>query len=265
MDRVRIADVEICYQILGQGPPLVMVMGFTANMDWWPPELINELSSRFTLILFDNRGAGRSSSGNRVFSIRLFASDTAGLMETLGIGRAHLMGVSMGGMIAQEFALRHQRMLNRLVLCCTACGGIHTRLPKAEVLKIVAVRSNDIVEQTRRSMKVLYPPDFLSAHPEKFDQVIEAVSKAPITPANAKRQIMAIARHSTYRRLPGILRPTLIMTGSEDVLVPPSNSGLLAQRIPDSRLKVFEGAGHGFVGQYPLEVAEAVSEFLSHE
>ncbi|MCC6056186.1 MAG: alpha/beta hydrolase, partial [Desulfurococcaceae archaeon] len=107
MPKVRVGDIHIYYEILGQGEPLVMIMGRTGNLDWWDPRMISELKKYFTLILFDNRGTGRSEKGEKPFSIKLFADDTVGLMDALGIAKANILGISLGGAIAIEIALSY--------------------------------------------------------------------------------------------------------------------------------------------------------------
>lgn len=264
LERIRTDDIELCYSRAGSGPPLVMLMGLTANTDWWAPALVDRLACDFSLLMFDNRGAGRSSTGMRPFSVKQFADDTAGLMRGLGIERAHVIGVSMGGMIAQELALRWPGLVDRLVLCCTSCGGIHSTLPRFQAMKVLfRPRSDDVVEQALRSVPVLFPEPWLTEHPEIREQFAESVSQAPISRQNAQRQIRAVGRFNTYRRLPFIKQQTLVLCGLQDVILPPENSLVIARRIPGARLEVFEGAGHGFTSQCAEAVGDTASRFLN--
>ena len=105
MPKIKVNDIQIYYEGSGRGFPLIMVMGLGANLDWWDPRMIQELSKKFNLVMFGNRGAGRTDISNRRYTIKSFAEDTASLMDVFGIPRAHVIGVSMGGMIAQELAL----------------------------------------------------------------------------------------------------------------------------------------------------------------
>jgi len=265
MDSVRVGDIDVCFEVRGEGPPLLMIMGLTANLDWWPPELLEALEKRYRLILFDNRCAGRTPPGDGPFTMRQFARDTAGLMEALGVERAHVMGVSMGGMVAQELALNHPEKVDRLVLCCTFCGGVHAAMPGAGVLVKMARRSPDPEVQARRALSVLFSEEWLSEHTDTFENFLGRVSKAYMTPENARRQLGAVLRFNTYGRLGGIDVPTLIMCGSDDILVLPRNSRILASRMPDSRLREFTGAGHGFIHQCHEDVVAAVDSFLSED
>ena len=107
MQRVKVGDIEIAYREYGAGFPLVKIVGFASTMDGGDPELVAALADRFTVITFDNRGMGETGAGTRPFTVEQFAEDTAGLMDALGIESAHVFGISMGGFIAQELALRH--------------------------------------------------------------------------------------------------------------------------------------------------------------
>lgn len=239
MEKVRIGDIDICYDLIGDGPPLVMIMGYSANMDWWDPELIKALATSFGLLCFDNRGAGRTTAGVKRFSIKQFALDTAGLMDRLQIPRAHVIGVSMGGMIAQQLALDYPWKVDRLVLCCTAPGGIHTKLPRFRVTNRLAIRSRNPGRIARRIVDVLFPEAYLCEHPETYDRLLDVVSRAPIAPMSALRQALAVAWCSLYGRIPSIESRTLVLCGSEDVLAPPENSRVLARRIPGASLREF--------------------------
>ncbi len=122
MATVKVNDIEIDYELRGQGFFLVMIMGFAGNMQWWPPALVETLANHYRLLLFDNRGTGKTTSNGWCYSIQLMAKDTLGLMDALGIQQAHILGVSMGGMIAQEIALNDPERVRQLVLGFTACG-----------------------------------------------------------------------------------------------------------------------------------------------
>ena len=122
MAKVSVNGCELYYEVHGQGDPLVLIMGLRRNVEWWYRQ-IPALSEKFQVIAFDNRGAGRSDKPAMEYSIRLFADDTAGLMDALDISEARILGISMGGYIAQELALNYPTKVNSLVLGCTGCGG----------------------------------------------------------------------------------------------------------------------------------------------
>lgn len=262
MDKVTVGDIDICYRIEGEGHPLVMIIGLTANMDWWDPELIDKLSKRYRILLFDNRGAGRSGSSDGDYSMRQFADDTAGLMEAVGFDLAHVLGVSMGGMIAQELVLDYPERVDRLVLCATNCGGRESVLPDREVLTKLVDRTGTQDRLVRRFLSLMFPEEWLKENEAYFEDFKQRYLAAPATDENAAKQFMATARSSTCDRLPAIDKPTLVACGSEDVLIPAENSRILAKRIPGARLIEFEGAGHGFMNQCRKEFVESLTGFL---
>lgn len=119
MSKAKINDINIYYDVHGDGFPLVMVMGFLGNADCWDPRMLPALSAKFKVITFDNRGAGRTDVSDKQFSMRLFAEDTVGLMDVLNVPKAHVLGTSMGGMIAQELALNYPERVEKLILSST--------------------------------------------------------------------------------------------------------------------------------------------------
>lgn len=159
MPKVRVNDIQMFYEVHGEGFPLIMIMGLTGNTNWWDPRWIQTLSEKFKIIAFDNRGAGRTDISDREYSIKLFADDTAGLMDALGIPRADVLGISMGGMIAQEFVLNYPEKVKKVVLCSTHCGGAKSVQASEEVLgTLTADRSGVSVEEVARMTIPLFSP-----------------------------------------------------------------------------------------------------------
>jgi len=128
MSKAKINDINMYYDVQGDGFPLVMIMGFLGNADLWDPRMLPALADKFKVITFDNRGAGRTDVSDKEFSIRLLAEDTVGLMDVLNVPKAHVLGISMGGMIAQELALNYPERVEKLILSSTFCGGPHSIL-----------------------------------------------------------------------------------------------------------------------------------------
>lgn len=263
MKHAQVGDLNICYETRGEGPPLVLVTGLTANMDWWDPETVDELSRRYRVLTFDNRGAGRTETpGGGGITCAMMAEDTAGLMDALGIDRAHVVGVSMGGMIAQELALNHPEKVDRLVLCVTFCGGSNTVYASREVYRTLTDGSGTADDLIRRVLSMMFPAEWLAANEAHFDGFRERYLRAPCTPANTARQFMATTALDTYDRLPEIKAPTMVMCGSEDILIPPENSEIIASRIPGALLKRYPGSGHAFHTQLRHEFVKDLVEFL---
>jgi pimeloyl-ACP methyl ester carboxylesterase len=262
LQTARIGDVHICYRVSGEGDPLLLIRGFTASMEEWNPHFIEALSRKYRVLTFDNRGAGRTEAPPGEFSMKLFADDTAGLMAALGIDGAIVLGESMGGMIAQELALNHADLVKKLILCCTFCGGEEAVFPSVEVIEEMSDREGTPEEIVRRGLHLLFPEDWISGHPDKVESVVERATRFPVAEDNAERQFTAILGHSTYQRLSHIACPTLVCCGSDDVIIPPENSRILASRIPLAEEIVFQGAGHGFIEQCGETFTKRLMRFI---
>ena len=263
MEQVKVRDLDICCEVVGDGYPLVLIMGITANMDWWDPELVDELSKKYCVLRFDNRGAGRTVTPREgEFSCEQFADDTVGLMKAKGIERANILSMSMGGMIAQELALKYPERVNKLVLSCTFCGGKHTVQASDEVRQILMDQSGGREGLFDRVLKLMFPKDYLDANPDYVKGFKERFLRAPMRASNAMRQLMACVSINTYDRLPKILAPTLVACGADDILIPPQNSRILAERIPGAKLIEYPGSGHGFMSQLRETFSKDLLTFL---
>lgn len=250
MEQVAVRDLKICCKSVGAGYPLVLIMGFTANMDWWDPEFIDALSRRFHVVIFDNRGSGRTvTPDDGMFTCEMFADDTIALMNAKGIERANILGMSMGGLIAQELAIKYPERVNNLILACTFCGGQHMIQASDEVMKIMMDRSGGIDGLFDRTLKLMFTKDFLNVNENYVNNFKERYFRAPISDANTVRQFIACAKADTFNRLPEIKNRTLIATGTDDPLIPPQNSRILAERIPGAKLIEYPGCSHGFISQ----------------
>ena len=246
MARVNVNGCEFYYEVHGQGDPLVLIMGLRRNVEWWYRQ-IPALSQHFKVIAFDNRGAGRSEKPVMEYSMRLFADDTAGLMDALDISNGHILGISMGGYIAQELALNHPAKVKNLVLGCTGCGGDRAVIMSPERMEKFTANKGLSPEQIlRKDMDIYFSDDFVAQHSEKIEEFVE-ISMRYYQPADAFfRQFDACQRHDTGDRLKQLAIPMLIMTGDDDPLVPPQNSQVLRDLIAGADLSVFAGGRHCF-------------------
>jgi pimeloyl-ACP methyl ester carboxylesterase len=264
MPRVEVNDIQTYYEVHGEGFPVVMIQGLSANTSWWDPRWIQTLSERFKVVAFDNRGAGRTDISEKEYSVRLFADDTAALMDALGIPEAHVLGISMGGMIAQEFALNHPGKVEKLVLCSTYCGGERSVYPSDEVTQMLMSdkESLSVEEVARMTIPFIITEKFLKSNPgvEKF--VLQQITRTPISPEAFARQLNAIMNFDSGDRLPYIKAPTLILHGKKDILVPPQNAPILNKAIPGSWLVYFENSAHVLLEQTE-EVLAAILDFLT--
>lgn len=259
---VRVGDIDIGYRMLGEGEPLVLITGYSATMDMWDRHLIKELSARYRVILFDNRGIGRTTASDRPFSIGLFAEDTVGLMNALGIKKAHVMGWSMGTFIATEITLKYPGRVDKLVLYAGSCGWSDKDAVKSspEVSAALTDLSGTGAERAKRLLGVLFPRRWLEEHPDFAGGLPRP--ETPLSRDSIERQGAAIgAWAGACDRLGKIVQPTLIITGTEDVVIPPGNSQMMASRIPGSWLIRIPG-GHSNMYQYPELFSRCLLGFL---
>jgi 3-oxoadipate enol-lactonase len=259
--------VKLRYEIRGQGGPLALVFGYGGSGRGWGEPFLKPLEARFKLLVIDNRGTGESDKPDRPFTVADMADDVAAVLDHAGVQRAHLMGISMGGMIAQEFALRHPRRVRGLVLGCTLCGFAHGVPGDPEALAALQVKADQPLEQQiERLLAACCARPFLAS--ARGQEVLRArlaeIMNYPMTPLHTfALQWGAIGTFDTYDRLGQIGAPTLVITGTADLLVPDRNSEIIAERIPGSRLHKIAGAGHVFFWEEPEQSADAVSEFIS--
>lgn len=263
MAKLRVNDIDLYYEIHGEGEPLLLIMGLRRNVEWWYCQ-IPELAKHFKVIAFDNRGAGRSDKPEMDYSIRLFAEDSATLMGNLGIERAHVLGVSMGGYIAQELAINYPDRVKSMVLGCTSCGGERTVLMSAEVMEKFTANEGLTNEQIlRKDMGIYFSDRFIREQPEKVDEFVE-ISLRHYQPVDAfERQFAACLKHDTGDRLYRMSLPVLIMAGDDDPLVPSVNSHILKELIPGSELYLYPGCRHCFFIEEAALFNQKVIEFFN--
>ena len=265
MPELRVGSLRVHYEESGEGEPLLLIAGLGGHVVDWGEEVPARLSRSFRVIRFDNRGAGRTDHPEGPYRIAQMAADAAGVLDALGVETAHVFGVSMGGMIAQHLALDAPERVRRLVLGCTQPGGSQAIPATPEVLAhLVPDPRLDAFEARWRAQVILHPEQYRREHEEELrDYVRRGLEfRAPLRAFQA--QLDAIVRtHDVMERLHRIRAPTLVLTGTEDLLIPPANSRLLARHIPGARLLEIPGAGHVFWFSHPEETVEAVEGFVS--
>lgn len=252
MPQTMVGDLNVHYEVKGSGYPLLMIMGLSFSLLDWEGELLDELVKHYQVILFDNRDAGQTTSSSvKNYTIADMADDTGGLLKALGIGQAHVFGASMGGMVAQQFALRHADKLNKLVLCCTMAGG-SCSLPVGP----------DLID--RSLLDLLFTPSYLtdSDNKKKAQNFFAKTSPFHSKEGGLLRQRQAHTSHDMCSRLQDIKAHTLVITGDNDIVILPANSNVLVERIPGSKLEIIKDAGHGFLFSHAPEVAKLVIDFL---
>jgi pimeloyl-ACP methyl ester carboxylesterase len=242
-------------------PALLLVRGLARSSRYWG-ELRVRLAKSFHLVVTDNRGVGRSDAPWPPYSTAQMADDHAAVLDAAGITRAHIFGMSLGGMIAQEIALRHPTRVDRLVLGCTTPGGPNAERARGALAALVRAAVSPVDRAMRIMAQFTLSADTLRTRPEVVDDWIAIAHGEPKHRLGVVGQLLAASRHDTWDRLSRIAAPTLVVTGDADTLIPASNSRLLAERIPGARLRSIPGAGHDFPADRPEETAEVVRGFL---
>lgn len=258
---IRVGDIDIAYRVLGQGEPLLMIVGSASTMDLWDPTLLEELAARYLLILFDNRGIG-GTTGTGPFTFNQMADDTAGLIAALGLGPTNVLGWSMGGSITLDLSIRHPESVKKVVLYAANCGGAKAIPPSREALAALTATGGSREEQGQRLLDFLLPPAWITANLPYVTRIFSRPME-PTSPEALEWQRTAIgAWAGVFEQLPEMGQPALIVTGTDDLITPPGNATLLANEIPGSWLIRLAGAGHGAMYQEPKRLAALVSLFL---
>ena len=246
MPKIHVNDIELFYQDFGEpgAPPLVLLMGWGGDHTAWAFQL-SAFSAEYRVIALDNRGAGQSDAPDSPYTIAMLADDALGLLDRLEIDRAHICGVSMGGMIAQEIALKQPARVLTLGLHCTlAFPDAYGAFLVTDLLRVKA--RGDREEFVRTTVPWLLSRKTLAAHSDFVQLFIERALEYPFPTGitGLTRQAEAIGGHDTRHRLASIRVPTLITVGADDILVPPSFSREIHAAIPGSELVVIPDAGH---------------------
>jgi pimeloyl-ACP methyl ester carboxylesterase len=261
MPIVSVPSTELHYERAGSGEPLLLIQGMSGTHAAWGEPFLGALREHFDVIAFDNRGIGFSAPIDRPFTIAEMAEDTAALMAELEIGSAHVVGISMGGMIAQELALARPELLRSLTLGCTYCGGDGSQLmPEESARKLMeGMASGDRDKAIRASYEVNLSPAF-RADESRFTVFQEMATSVPAPKQIIELQVQAIFGHDTSGRLGEISAPTLIVHGTEDGVLPYPNGELIASLMPSARLETLAGVGHMFWWEQPNVSAELIRE-----
>jgi len=266
MPYVQTNGINLYYELHGNGEPLVLIPGLGYG-GWMWHKMIPGLAEHFQVISIDNRGVALSDKPAGPYTAQMLAADVVGMIEDFAIPKAHIMGHSMGGFIAQALALDYPERVDKLILSATNFGGPRHVPIAPEAMAVLTDLSGDPIERLRRGIVVSCAPGFAKNNPEFVEQWVNYRVQHPIDPAGYQAQLAIglglLADEASFeQKLERVTAPTLILFGVEDKVVPKENAGLLAARIPGSRVEIMPGVGHFFPFEAPEAANAAVVRFL---
>jgi len=264
MPRLRCNGVELRVEDIGAGPPLLCIMGLGASLETWVAQR-EAFAAHHRLILFDNRGAGESECPPPPWTVPDMAADAIGVLDALGIERAHVLGVSMGGMIAQEMAIGWPDRVDRMVVAVSFARPDPLRRAFLLFRRWARLQGADLVQEGVANLPWLVSPGVLN-DPDRLEEILGVVGTMPLMAADAySHQIEAILEHDTLSRLGAVRAPTLVLAAAEDVLTPLTLSREIAAAIPGASLQVLPRGNHAVQIEDPDAFNDAVLRFLGGE
>ena len=263
MPTVQIGDHELYYERRGAGDPVLLIMGVGATSDYWGETFRAGLAARFTVLSYDHRGIGRSGRISADFTVADLADDAAGLVRELGLAPAHVVGFSLGGMVAQELAIRHPECVSRLVLAGTSAGGGDRPSLSPDTVRRLneAMVSGDPATAIQAGLEANISAD-RSASAELRAAWVRLVSRARMPLRTVQRQLDAAQRHDATSRLGAISAPVLVAHGSDDRMIDPAHADTLAAALGGAPVVRVRGAGHMFFWEAPEPAAELIAGWL---
>ena len=266
MPKAKVNGINLYYEVYGQGEPLVLIMGFSGTQAGWIFQR-RTFQKYFQVITFDNRGVGKTDKPDGPYSIRMMAEDTIGLMNHLNIEKLHILGVSMGGYIAQELAINHPERVKKLVLGCTYARQDEKSGHSTEYHRGLDLRDGCSADELRKVpvSKVLRTELPLAFNNRLYKVIVSLLMNIyamRMATEGVAAQFQAIAEHDTLERLHMIQAPTLVITGAQDKIIKPASSEVLAKMIPNARLLKIDGGSHSVFIAKRGEFNKAVLDFL---
>ena len=280
---VKVNGIDLYYEVHGSGEPVLLIEGLGYSSWMWYKQ-IPALSRKYQVVLFDNRGAGNTDKPNSEYTIEIMADDAAGLLRTLGTGPVHVLGISLGGFIAQELALRHPDLVRSLVLVSTNSGR-GSRIIKNSphlngLLKLWGILPGSFEmtgkasaplgieyglkkeDKIRYGLSLAFTPDYYKSHPEEIERIVRWRMESPQPGYAWARQFTAGTKFDSSGRAQAISAPALVLNGSQDRIVTPESARELAGMIPGARYEEIEGTGHLLFIEKADEFNETVMGFL---
>lgn len=265
---INVKHGKIEYYRFGEGSPIVLISGYASNIAGWNKEFVEELANEHEVILFDNRNVGGSLSQSKDYSTKALAEDTHELVDQLNLHNPTILGISMGGMIAQQYALSYPHDIGHLILINTVIAGTHSVPPSTFAEDAILHTPQGVVKRYVTGIQLLAPPKWwahmtYSLARDHFpgDKLSFAIPESIL---NEQRHLILdwCKNNLAASEISKIQTPTLVLNGGADSLIPPVNSEILARTIPHSTLLRWQEGGHAMIYQYPNQIALAINNFL---
>lgn len=269
IQKVAVGDIEIEYKVFENKSssdkntiPLLFVAGLRVTMDMWPSTILYELAqSNHKVIVYNNRSTGNSTDGTKEYTISQLAKDAAGLLDVLGIDKAHVVGWSMGSYIVEELALIRPDKVSSLILYGAGPGGDKAIPSSAELMQTLGGVSGTPEEQARQILSFFFPQSWLTNNPEYINQF--PLLKSTASMETTQKQAQAIVGWNGIYNSPSVItQPTLVLMGTDDIITTPKAAISLVEKIPLVSLVQVKDAGHGWMYQYPEKFTKVVKTFL---
>jgi pimeloyl-ACP methyl ester carboxylesterase len=257
--------VEIAWESRGEGDPVLLVMGLGGRAADWNDAFVDALARDRRVVLFDNRGTGTSSKPPPPYTLARMTEDAIAVLDAAKVARAHVVGFSMGGMIAQRLALDHGARVASLLLLSTHMGGARVVPPEREVWASfqAPTAGRPPADVVRDRVRMITAPGFAEAHRDALEELVDIALARP-TPLHAiVAQTQAVIEDDRSTRLPSIATRTLVVHGDRDRLIPIDNGRALASTIPGARLHVLEGCGHLPQWEATRALLDVVTTFIA--
>jgi len=262
--KVRLGEIELACYLRGEGDEAVfMLMGLGGRAIDWGEVVPGALANRYRVITLDNRGTGKSSKPRGTYSIDVMADDAVGVLGRLGVSRTNIVGLSMGGLIAQSMALRYPDLVEKLVLISTGPGGNGMVAPGLDIARLlVPPRGQPASVTIGNTMRAITAPGFADKHPDVIDQLVSLALAQPTPVRTFLSQYQAVRSSDLTARLSEIRATALVIHGDRDPLVPCSNGEVLAAGIPGARIHPLPGCGHLAMWEQPEELIRLLLDFF---
>ena len=264
-EKVRVGDIDIAYKILGNGDPILLIMGYSGSKDDWDQTFITRLSVNHSVIVFDNRGVSDSTLGTKYYTINQLAEDIVGLLNDLNINQVDILGYSMGGMVAQQLTLDHADRVDDLILYATHCGTIdQTYNPPQKLLEQFGNLTDKPNDNKQRFVPYQFPTSWINENRDFYDQIFNSFKLPPNNVLEKQKEAMfKWISPGSCDKLSKISQDTLIIVGTADKIIPSINSEIFKDKIKGAEVQTFVDGGHALMFQFPERLNKEIHTFLN--